>query len=160
MSALVLLVLLQFPTDVNENAFKKLDESDGVTMSKRDVKGSVFAEHRAELSSPNPVEAFCVAVFEWGSLSSDGPGITFHQVLTKGDDRRVIPLLDLAQINGRQHFAGELELALPDFFQVHDRHIVTAFERRPSRARGEVQVGPASETRHKRVTRDDGHHFL
>ena len=90
MSALVLLVLMQFPIDVNENAFKKLDQSDGVTMSKRDVEGSVFAEYRAELSSPNPVEAFCVAVFEWGSLSNDGPGITFHQVLTRGDDRRVI----------------------------------------------------------------------
>ena len=92
MNALILLVLMQFPTDVFENsgAFKKLDQSDGVTMSKRDVKGSVFAEYRAELTSPNTVEQFCVAVFEWGSTSNDGPGVTLNKLLKDEENRRVI----------------------------------------------------------------------
>jgi hypothetical protein len=91
-SALLLLVLLQFPLDVFENSgsFTKLDESDGVTMSGRQVKSSPYQEYRAEVSSPHPVEAFCVAIYEWGSRDGDGPGVLLHQLLKDSEDRRVI----------------------------------------------------------------------
>lgn len=92
MSGLVLLALLQFPLDVFENtdAFTKLEESDGLTLSRREVKANVYSEYRVELATVHPVDALCTAIFEWGTKGGDGPGVTVHKVLEDGDDVRVI----------------------------------------------------------------------
>ncbi len=92
MSALLLAVLVQFPTDVFDNVapFEPLESRDGVVTSKRQVKGSPYAEYRVERFTPFTAEQLCVAVFEWGTRHGDGPGVTLNTVLTDGDDVRVI----------------------------------------------------------------------
>ena len=49
-------------------------------------------------------------------------GVGHFDAAIEGDDGRIIPLLDLAQVNIGQHFTGQLEIALTDFFQIHYRH--------------------------------------
>lgn len=92
MSALLLLALTQFRLDVFENPapFIQVEADNGVTLSRREVKGSPYQEYRVEVATPLPVEALCVAIFEWGTKDGDGPGVVVNKVLQDGDDVRVI----------------------------------------------------------------------
>ncbi|MFO0597898.1 MAG: hypothetical protein U0228_21530 [Myxococcaceae bacterium] len=90
MSALLLVVLAQFSTEVFENdaKFEAMDTRRGVTLSKRPIKGSPYAEYRGVAEADATVEDLCVAVFEWGTKFPDG--VALHKLLQDGDDERVI----------------------------------------------------------------------
>ena len=92
MSALLLLALTQFKLDVFENPapFIQVEQDNGVTVSRREVKGSAYQEYRVEVGTPLPVDALCVAIFEWGTKHGDGPGVVVNKVLQDGADVRVI----------------------------------------------------------------------
>lgn len=92
MSALVLLVAAQFATDVFENStpFTRLDERDGIILSRREVKASAYWEYRVEATTPHPVPALCEAIFDWGTRHPDGAMVTLNKVLDDGEDLRVI----------------------------------------------------------------------
>ena len=92
MSAFILLALMQFPTDVFDNtvAFTKLEDRDGVVVSERVVKNSVYKEYRAEITTTHPIDALCEASWEWGTRKNDGPAVILNKVLQDGDDVRVV----------------------------------------------------------------------
>lgn len=107
MTALVLLLVAQFPLDVFEVAtpFEQLESRDGVTVSQREVKGSPFKEYRVELTAPYPPELLCAAIFEWGTHEGDGPGVVLHKVLQDGDDVRVVYQQVSQPVVARRDFA-------------------------------------------------------
>ena len=87
MSALVLLVLTQFPMDVFEtgDAFKEVSRGDYGVLMKREVKGSPYPEHRVEVLTEFSVPQLCDAVFAMGT-SGDTPGLKLHtSVRDEGD---------------------------------------------------------------------------
>jgi hypothetical protein len=79
-SALLLLALTQFPLDVFENPapFIQVEADNGVTLSRREEKGSPYQEYRVEVATPLPVAALCVAIFEWGTKHGDGHGVVVN----------------------------------------------------------------------------------
>jgi hypothetical protein len=91
-NALLLVVLSQFATDVFDNGtpFEEVENKDGVKVSKRAIKDSVFFENRIELSTPYEPTMICDAVYEWGTKKNDGPGVTLHKLLTDGENVRVV----------------------------------------------------------------------
>lgn len=108
MSALVLLlVTAQFATDVFDNSapFSKLDERDGITVSRREVKASDYFEYRAELASTHPVPALCEAIFDWGTRHQDGAMVTLARVLDDKEDVRVVYNQVSAPVVSRRDYA-------------------------------------------------------
>lgn len=93
MTALLLaLAVAQTPADAldGEAAFEVVDARGEATVSRRAVKGSPFFSWRVEGPSAHPVDALCVAIFEWGTKEADAPGLLVNRVLQDGDDERVI----------------------------------------------------------------------
>lgn len=94
MNALLLLLVLKAPfaTDVFESttAFEELEKSDGLTVSRRAVKGSPYFEYRAKVATTYRVDELCEAVFEWGTKGNDGDGIIVNKVLEDGADQRLV----------------------------------------------------------------------
>ncbi|MDP2270360.1 MAG: START domain-containing protein [Archangium sp.] len=92
MSAFILLALMQFPLDVFENpgAFTRLEDRDGVVMSERALKNSVYKEYRAQIATTHPIDALCEASWEWGTRKADGPALILNKLLQDGDDVRVV----------------------------------------------------------------------
>jgi hypothetical protein len=107
MSALVLLLAAQFASDVFDNAdqFTKLEDRDGITVSRRAVKTSDYWEYRAEVSTPHPVPALCEAIFDWGTRHPDGAMITLNKVLDDQEDVRVVYNQVSAPVVARRDYA-------------------------------------------------------
>ena len=78
MNAFVLVVLSQFPMDVFDNAaaFKEFDHGSYGVLSKREVKGSPYPEHRIVVTTETPAPVLCDAVFEMGT-TGDTDGLAF-----------------------------------------------------------------------------------
>lgn len=91
MNALMLVVLSQFPMDVFENsaAFKEVSRGDYGVLSKRDIKGSPYPEHRVEVTTDVPVSTMCTAVYDMGT-SGDTDGLALHKMLKEETDVRVV----------------------------------------------------------------------
>lgn len=105
MSALVLLVLTQFPMDVFETggAFKEVSRGDYGVLMKREVKGSPYPEHRVEVLTELSVPQLCDAVFAMGS-SGDTPGLKLHtSVRDEGDVRVVYEQLAIPVVSNRDY---------------------------------------------------------
>lgn len=92
MSALVLVVLAQFPLDVFENAdpWTEVERRDGVVVSARDIKGNAYRENRVEVTTRSAVSDVCDAIYEWGTRDGDGPGVSLHKLLKDGENVRVV----------------------------------------------------------------------
>lgn len=117
MTALLLLVLTQFPLDVFDNAtaFERMEAKDNWVLSKRAIAGSPFAEHRMEVQTTQKPADLCHAIYEWGTRHNDGPGITLSKLLKDGEDVRVVytqlsqPVVarrDYAMTVKREHLDG------------------------------------------------------
>ncbi len=105
MNALLLVVLTQFPMDVFEagGAFKEMSRGDYGVLSKRDVKGSPYPEHRIVVSTDSTVETLCDAVFAMGT-SGETPGLALHKtVRDEGDVRVVYEQLAIPVVSNRDY---------------------------------------------------------
>lgn len=61
-----------------------------IKLDARPVTPGAYSEYRAITDSTPSVEAFCVAVFEWGTHGTDNPGTKLSRLLRDGDDERVV----------------------------------------------------------------------
>lgn len=91
MNALLLVVLSQFPMDVFDTggAFKEFDHGAYGVLSKREVKGSPYPEHRIVVTTDVPAQVLCDAVFEMGT-SGETDGLALHKSLRDDGDVRVV----------------------------------------------------------------------
>lgn len=91
MNALLLVVLSQFPMEVFDNAaaFKEFDHGSYGVISKREVKGSPYPEHRIVVTTELSVPTLCDAVYEMGT-SGETDGLALHKSLRDDGDVRVV----------------------------------------------------------------------
>ncbi len=91
MNAFLLVVLSQFPMDVFENSveFKEFDHGAYGVISKREVKGSPYPEHRVVTTTDVPVPVLCDAVYEMGT-SGETDGLALHKMMRDDGDVRVV----------------------------------------------------------------------
>jgi len=74
----------------NPEPFVPVETRAGLTLQRRSIKGSKYAEYRVITDTPFPVAALCEHIYEWGTKGTDHPGVKLHRVLKDGADERVV----------------------------------------------------------------------
>jgi hypothetical protein len=104
-NAFFLVVLSQFPMEVFDNAaeFKEFDHGNYGVISKRDVKGSPYPEHRVVTTTDVSAAVLCDAVFEMGT-SGETDGLALHKMVRDdGDVRTVYEQLAIPVVANRDY---------------------------------------------------------
>ncbi|MDX2009809.1 MAG: hypothetical protein SFW67_06455 [Myxococcaceae bacterium] len=107
MRTLLSLLVAGIPMDVFERdaPFSVVETSGAVTLSAREVPGSAFKEYRVQTAVPWAAAPLCAFIFDWGTRSGDGPGITRHVLLAEGERERVVYQQISQPIVSRRDFA-------------------------------------------------------
>lgn len=86
MLALLPLLLL---SQADAPTWQKLDAPTGVTLEKRALPGSDFAEFQAAQQMAAETKAACQRIFEWATSTSN-PSINVRKVLKDGPDEKIV----------------------------------------------------------------------